>query len=80
MWYGFCDGAFNLSRFHYIPGGGLTLLIGIVLAAIIVYLLIRNGKSKSAASESAEAILKERLAKGDITEEEYSKLLKKLKK
>ena len=80
MWYGFCRDAFNISRFHYIPGGWLTLLIGAVLAGIIIYLLIRNGKSKSAVSESTEAILKGRLAKGDINEEEYENLLKKLKK
>ncbi len=80
MWYGFCRDAFSISRFHYMPGGWLTMFIGIALVAVIVYLLVRNSKAKTAVSDSSEAILKERLAKGDINEEEYTNLLKKLKK
>ena len=55
---------------------GPMMMIGVViLIFIIVYLLLKSNKSKSSESRiddsNALAILKEKFAKGDITEEEY---------
>jgi len=60
---------------------GPMMMIGVViLIAILVYFLLKSNKSKSSDSKSIDtkyddanalAILKEKFAKGDITEEEY---------
>ena len=77
MWYGFCRNAFSFGRFHYM--GGLYMLIGLLLVALVIYLLVKNNKSGLSLNNS-ETILKERLAKGEINEEEYDSLIKKVKK
>ena len=77
MWYGFCRNAFSIGRFHHL--GGIYMFLGLLLVVLIVYLIVRNGKPNTALNNS-ESILKERLARGEISEEEYDNLIKKLKK
>lgn len=60
---------------------GPLMMIGVViLIAVLVYFLLKSNKSKSGDPKSIEtrfddsnalAILKEKFAKGEITEEEY---------
>ena len=69
------------------------MLVGVVLVGAVIYLLVinrqrlgntnANGNTTANTNENAEpaqAILKERLAKGEIDEETYDSLLKKLNK
>ncbi|MCA0988523.1 SHOCT domain-containing protein [Guptibacillus algicola] len=62
-------------------GGGFFgfgfLFILIIIAIIIVVFWMRKPNSHKSSKGSTE-ILKERLAKGEITEEEYEQLKKKL--
>ena len=59
------------------PGGmGFFMMMGIALLVIVViFLWVRKGKA-STQSNDAEQILKLRLAKGEISSEEYDKLIK----
>ena len=90
--YEFCRGIvgrYGIGGFSWF--GGIAMLVGVVLVGVIVYLLVSNrqrlgntnantGASANTNAESAQAILKERLAKGEIDEETYDSLLKKLNK
>lgn len=68
-WYG--NGMFGFSFF------GLIILIGLI---ILVVWVVKNGSSeKSNQGNTALDTLKIRLAKGEITEEEYDRLKNKLK-
>jgi len=60
-------------------GGIFMMLIPIVLVAIIVYAILKltghskgNGNYNNISSNGALDILNERLARGEITEEEYN--------
>ncbi|WP_182200146.1 SHOCT domain-containing protein [Paraliobacillus salinarum] len=67
-WYG--NGMFGFSFF------GLIILIGLV---ILVVWVVKNGSSeKSNQANNALDILKYRLAKGEISEEEYDRLKNKI--
>ena len=77
MWYGFCRGIFNIGKFNYL--GGVYMFIGLLIVALVVYLIVKNNNSNFSFN-NAESILKERLAKGEISEEEFDKLLKKTRK
>ncbi len=92
--YEFCRGIvgrYGIGGFSWF--GGIAMLIGVVLVGVIVYLLVSNRQrlsntnantgantNTSTNTDSAQTILKERLAKGEIDEETYDSLLKKLNK
>lgn len=60
------------------PGFGLLLQLILFITFLgIVYWVINSSKIKE---ESAEEILKKRLAKGEITKKEYNELKKELSK
>ncbi len=74
--FGYCSyGAFSPIL------GILKLLVGLGLLALIVYLIVKafqvNIKTGSESGKALE-ILKERYAKGEITEEEFKKMKKEL--
>lgn len=77
MGYGFCRNFFIFDRFHYL--GGVYMFVGLLLLALVVYLIFKNNNTNFSFN-NAESILKERLAKGEISEEEYDKLIKKTRK
>ena len=69
---------------HYYAGQGyfpffgvLFHLIPIVLFFLIIYWLVSSSKMSS---DSAEEILKKRLARGEITKKEYEILKKEISK
>lgn len=55
------------------------MFVGLLLVALIVYLIVKNNNTNFSFN-NAESILKERLAKGEISEEEYDKLINKTRK
>ena len=80
MVYTFCDsilGRYGLSGLNWI--GGIAMLIGLVLVGIVIYLLVHNSRNTASGHTSdAPDILKERLARGEIDEDTYERLLKKV--
>ena len=88
--YEFCRGImgrYGMGGFSWF--GGIAMLVGVVLVGVVIYLLVSNRQRQgnananvntNANAESALTILKERLAKGEIDEETYDSLLKKLNK
>lgn len=60
----------------------LIIAVILVIGVIIVLLLVkdRDGSTRSGTGKSAEQILDERYAKGEITEEEYKEKKKELGK
>ena len=73
-------GFYSLGGLNYT--GGIIMFIGVLLVGVIIYLLVRNNKVNNvfSNSNSSESILKERLASGDITVEEYENIIEKIKK
>lgn len=73
---------------HYGYGGFggwwfLMFIVPIVFVIVIAYAAYKIGEGKSgfqSSSKSAEEILAERFAKGDISEDEYIKMKETLKK
>ena len=69
----------------YMGGGGFLMMIGmIILIAIIaafIIMLVRRNRADSITGTNSEAIslLNERFARGEITEEEYSRMKKILR-
>ena len=65
--------------------GGFLMMAGMViitvLAAAFIIMLIRRNRADSLNGKSSEALslLNERFAKGEITEEEYSRMKKILR-
>lgn len=59
--------------------GGIAMFAGLILIGAVIYLLV-NQAHRSAGGRTSDAadILKERLAKGEIDEETYERLLKKI--
>ncbi|HBI02834.1 MAG TPA: hypothetical protein DDY49_02245 [Paenibacillaceae bacterium] len=80
---------------HGMYGGGINMLflfiIFTVITIAIVYYLIRKAQllnppsrhqiqqNQEKVSDSAEAILRERYARGEVSDEEYDQKLKKLR-
>lgn len=69
----FCNGLFSFGRFPY--GGALTMIIGVVLILVVLYLIFRKsgGFSASTVSESESPLetLQKRYVNGEIDKEEY---------
>jgi putative membrane protein len=65
-------------------GTGIMWLIAIVVIAYLVYKLIKSEKilapSKIGSGKSAEDILNERYAKGELTREQYVQMKEDIKK
>lgn len=80
--FAFCNrlfGGYGWSEMWWI--GGIAMFIGLILIGVVIYLLVSNSR-RSAGGNISEAadILKERLAKGEIDEDTYEQLLKKINK
>lgn len=79
MMYGRGFGGFRgcFDGFGMYPGSmGFFMMLGIALLVIVVvFLWVRKGKASTQSSD-AEQILKLRLAKGEISSEEYDRLKK----
>lgn len=78
--FAFCNrlfGGYGFGETWWI--GGIAMFIGLILIGVVIYLLVSNTRRTGSgrASEAAD-ILKERLAKGEIDEETYERLLKKI--
>lgn len=61
--------------------GFIGWLLQLALFIVVIYLvisLIKNSNHHSNTSDHAESILKERFARGEITEDEYKKMKKTL--
>lgn len=61
---------------RFYPGGGfIMMLFGLILLAVILYFLFKTFKPsfKGEFEDSGLKILNEKLAKGEITEEEYKR-------
>ncbi len=67
---------------HYFNGGGLMMIFGVLLVAILVYWAIKKSSGSAGAAGSSNAIdlLDEKFALGEISDEEYLKKKKMLKK
>lgn len=76
MWNEFCRGVLGFGRFNWM--GGVYMLIGLILIVVVLYFAFNKKGVNISSSNNAEEILKERLAKGEIGEEEYDNLSKKL--
>jgi putative membrane protein len=61
-------------------GMGLIWLIFLIVVAYFVYKLIKNERILAPPSRSAEDILAERYAKGELTREQYMQIKEDLKK
>ncbi len=62
-------------------GGLIPMLLIIVVLGLIVFLIVKRPKKQHNEQQSSQAmaILNERLAKGEISPEEYEKLRKVIK-
>ncbi|HKL11808.1 MAG TPA: hypothetical protein VJ990_10180 [Clostridia bacterium] len=67
---------------HYFNGGGLMMIFGLLLVAILIYWVIKKSPVSPGAAGSTNAIdlLDEKFALGEISDEEYLKKKKLLKK
>ncbi len=79
---GFVWGWNQMMNFGY--GGGMFMMfIFAIVIGLIIYFIITNTKSNrytGGFSETSLDIIKERFAKGEITEEEFEKMKKALKR
>ena len=79
---GFTWGWNQMMNFGY--GGGMFMMfIFAIVIGLIIYFIITNTKSNrytGGFSETSLDIIKERFAKGEITEEEFEKMKKALKR
>jgi putative membrane protein len=79
---GFMWGWNHMMNFGF--GGGIFMMfIFAIVIGLIIYFVITNTKSNRSAGGSNETsldIIKERFAKGEISEEEFEKMKKTLKR
>jgi putative membrane protein len=79
---GFTRGWNQMMNFGY--GGGIFMMfLFAIVIGLIIYFIITNTKSNrytGGFSETSLEIIKERFAKGEITEEEFEKMKKALKR
>jgi putative membrane protein len=79
---GFTWGWNHMMNFGY-GGGMFMMLIFAIVIGLIIYFIIINTKSNKYTggfSDTSLDIIKERFAKGEITEEEFEKMKKALKR
>lgn len=55
-------------------GMGLSWLLGLAVIVALVWLFARNAQNNNSPAKSALDILKERLAKGEISQKEFEEL------
>ena len=81
---GFIGGWNQMMNFGYGYGGGIFMMFMFaIVIGLIIYFIISNTKSNrytGGNSETSLDIAKERFAKGEITEEEFEKMKKALKR
>ena len=76
--YAFCNRLLGIGSFGWI--GGIAMFIGFLLIGVLIYLLARNGfQGNNNSAATAQDVLKQRLAKGEIDETTYESLLNKIK-
>lgn len=77
-----------MPYYHMYPfmgfGTGILWLVAIVVIAYLIYKLIKSEKillpSRIVSSKSAEDVLNERYAKGELTREQYMQIKEDIKK
>jgi putative membrane protein len=67
MWWGNWPGWFGLV------GGGLVVLIVLVALAVVGVLLAGGVRERTGHSDSAEEVLAQRFARGEIDDEEFTR-------
>ncbi|MFC4944977.1 SHOCT domain-containing protein [Pseudonocardia sp. GCM10023141] len=67
MWWGNWPGWFGVA------GGGFVLLVLLAALVTVGVVLARGTRRRSAATGSAEEVLAERFARGEIDEEEFAR-------
>ena len=78
MMFGVGDGGFGM-------GHGFGWIFMILFWVVVIYLIVRGtsywsrNRARGTSEKSAEEILKERYAKGDITKEEFEQMKKDLR-
>ena len=77
-----------MPYYHMYPfmgfGTGILWLVAIVVIAYLIYKLVKSEKillpSRIVSSKSAEDVLNERYAKGELTREQYMQIKEDIKK
>lgn len=80
---GYCNWAYGPGwhRGMFFGGGMFMWIFNIVILGVVIFLAVkffRHGALNTAGNETALDILKKRLAKGEITKEEYEGLKKEI--
>jgi uncharacterized membrane protein len=78
--YGSCRSLFGLGGYGIGTGwiGGLIMFVGLILIGVIIYFIVKSSHTNRFVS-NAQTILDERLAKGEIDEDTYQNLSKKIR-
>jgi putative membrane protein len=78
---GFGRELFGMGIMHFGMGGLLGVAAFFAVIALLIVLIVRTARHgrEEGRFTRAEDILKERLAKGEISAEEYDELLKKIR-
>ena len=79
---------YSMPYYHMYPfmgfGTGILWLVAIVVIAYLIYKLVKSEKillpSRIVSSKSAEDVLNERYAKGELTREQYMQIKEDIKK
>ncbi|MDP4091169.1 MAG: SHOCT domain-containing protein [Bacillota bacterium] len=75
-----------MRRYGYgmMPWGGLLcfLVVALLVVAVVIYKVIKEGRNnnRSASNGNALEILKERYARGEIDEEQYTRMRDRIEK
>jgi len=79
---GLIGGWNQMMNFGYGYGGGIFMMFmfAIVIGLIIYFIISNSNRYTGGDSETSLDIAKERFAKGEITEEEFEKMKKALKR
>ncbi len=78
--YEFCRSLFGAGGYGIGTGwtGGLIMFFGLILLGVIIYFIVKSSHANRYVS-NAQTILDERLARGEIDEDTYQNLSKKIK-
>jgi putative membrane protein len=80
MWHGHGPGGYGMMGWGY-GGWFLSWIILIIVAAVVVYLVVRASKGPGSgprAEADATEILRQRYARGEITKEQFDEMRKVL--